>query len=816
MNIYDAETIKKQVKLTQYFQDQGVPLSSGGTRAVAIWRGGKNPSVSVDDAKGVWNDHKTGKGGTLIDAYMAIEGGTVSEAVHVLGDRYHITPIRVTRPAPKVTRGEHLIGQGYKCTVTYTYTDADGNALYYVDRYERATEDGKTEKTFVQRSPTAENLNGVKRVLYNLPALRKADRVFIVEGEKDVETMRRMNLTATTNSGGGKFWEDDFNAEFADKDVVILPDNDEVGETHATSIAAQIVRLARSVKIVKISELPKGDVTDFIEKEGGTIGALLEKVDATIPLGATDEADVLRARALNAEPFMNYTEGEPRIVGTGKQQREVRTFIPRRVDEVCDDLRERALGFPKKLGNLLFDFTRNADPAKREIMPLPTWQELKAWTNGITGHQSDFKDGGTFVSWPELFARLSQTSHKYNGIARAPWFPHRDDVFPIYPILPPADPEHRRFWEYVSRFNHAMSADKQLLAGFMIAPLFYDSGAPRPAWCIDTVDAQGSGKSTVVKMCAALYGESPIGLDLKSLNNDLNQVKKRILSSEGRAKRIALFDNITESFKGANLADFVTESAITGMAPYGRGEETRLNDITWVCTVNGGSVDTDMATRTYKIKIKKPEKYAPRWERETLAFIQKHRLQILADAIDMMSHAPERIRPGSRFPLFDATVLSAVCATDAEFEAVCALIHERANESNEDVMRAQEINETILRYMAQWDTRFYPEGSRPPEPGYAWIISTTDMDTILRSSKGALRGLTSKGLRRLITGGNAPQFDKDFQRICQGEMRKLTAQARGFCFFPSTVIPRKGTIPAQLVQIMNSLPVVVCQEDIKL
>ena len=60
-------------------------------------------------------------------------------------------------------------------------------------------------------------------------------------------------------------------------------------------------------------------------------------------------------------------------------------------------------------------------------------------------------------------------------------------------------------------------------------------------------------------------------------------------------------DNMTESFMGANLADLITCASITGRASYGRGEESRANDLTWIATMNGGTVDTDMATRPYKI-----------------------------------------------------------------------------------------------------------------------------------------------------------------------------------------------------------------------
>ena len=817
MNIYRSEDIKKAVPLVRYFTDQNVPLSSGNRRAVATWRGGTHPSVSIDLDKQLWNDHVTGDGGSVIDAFVQIEGGTPLNAVDALGNRYGVEPFKVASKPRKPTRGEMLLADGYRLAVTYTYTDADGAPLYFVDRYEQTGADGKRDKTFVQRSQTAENLNGVKRVLYNLPAVVKSDRVFIVEGEKDVETMRRLNLVATTNSGGGKYWEADFNAAFKNKEVVIIPDNDEVGHAHAASLLAQIKPLAKSVKVVNISKLPKGDVTDYIEKEGGTVASLLEMVKDAPIADIPEDADVLRAKELNADALRNWEWGEPttRTTPTG-QTRTVTPRIPRGVDEVCGEIRERFLNFPRRLGGVLFDYTRNSDPDKRRIMPILTKDALKAWVNGTSGHQSDFQNGGNFAGWSEIIERLLQTVPQYSGIGNAPWYPQRDDIFPVYPLLPPADPTHARFWELIDRFLPATDADRLLISAFMLAPMFYSRNGARPAWVIDTVDAQGSGKTSVAKMCARLYNETPIGMDIKSLNGDINEVKKRIISTEGRARRLVLMDNMTESFKGANLADLITCASITGRASYGRGEESRANDLTWIATMNGGTVDTDMATRTYKIKVRKPKAYNPKWEVEGNAFIDAHRLQILADGLDLMANAPDRTRDQSRFALFDATVLSAVCATDAEFSDVSAVLTDRAKEANEDIAYAAELADLITRYMTRWDPKTRPAGERGPEPGYAWIIRTADMDAILRSSEGAIRKWTSKRVRRLVTEGNSASFDANYKRINEGEMRRLSGQATAFCFFPSFDIPRQGKVPAQLIQITSGLPTVICQEEIKL
>jgi hypothetical protein len=117
------------------------------------------------------------------------------------------------------------------------------------------------------------NLEGVRRVLFRLQELLKADpkaRVYIVEGEKDVKRLVKLGLVATTNSGGAGKWQPEYNRFLKGRRVVILPDNDEPGRSHAEEVARNLAGVAKSVKIVHLPHLPdKGDVSDWLQA-GGT------------------------------------------------------------------------------------------------------------------------------------------------------------------------------------------------------------------------------------------------------------------------------------------------------------------------------------------------------------------------------------------------------------------------------------------------------------------------------------------------------------------------------------------------------------------
>lgn len=155
----------------------------------------------------------------------------------------------------------------------YIYTDEKRSPLFRSCRTE--------SKEFFFQSFDADKktwrngLSGARRVVYHLPEVVRAETVYLVEGEKDVDNLQSIGITATTNPGGaigddrehnGK-WPESFNPFFARKNVVILPDNDEPGRKHAATVARFIQDYARSIKIVALPDLPPGgDVSDYLQK----------------------------------------------------------------------------------------------------------------------------------------------------------------------------------------------------------------------------------------------------------------------------------------------------------------------------------------------------------------------------------------------------------------------------------------------------------------------------------------------------------------------------------------------------------------------
>lgn len=115
---------------------------------------------------------------------------------------------------------------------------------------------------------------GTQLVPYRLPELLAADPetpVYVPEGEKDVDRLRGLGVTATCNSQGAGKWKPGYNCHLKGRTVVILPDNDQPGRDHAHKVAGSLHGIATSVKIVELPDLPaKGDVSDWLDA-GGTL-----------------------------------------------------------------------------------------------------------------------------------------------------------------------------------------------------------------------------------------------------------------------------------------------------------------------------------------------------------------------------------------------------------------------------------------------------------------------------------------------------------------------------------------------------------------
>ena len=178
---------------------------------------------------------------------------------------------------------------------TYDYRDESGQLVYQVVR--------KTGKRFLQRVPLGGDewewkLGDTRRLLYRLPELiASADRIFdpvyVVEGEKDVDTLTRHGFIATCNSGGAGKWP--AVAELAalvlkGRMVVVVADRDEPGRKHAHAVTATLIVQGIKARCLEPPD-PHKDASDLVGALGPSAwpGSLVELPPASPVLHVVPE-----------------------------------------------------------------------------------------------------------------------------------------------------------------------------------------------------------------------------------------------------------------------------------------------------------------------------------------------------------------------------------------------------------------------------------------------------------------------------------------------------------------------------------------------
>jgi len=271
-------------------------------------RFGTQGSKSVNLDKGCWYDHENDVGGGVVDLVRHHEGiADGAPVAHVLRDKFNM-----------ISSTDQVLNMFPKEPVAYDYINAQGELIYQVQRF--------YPKSFRQRRPDAEgrwvyNLKGVPALPYSLPALLSDQQgtIFIVEGEKCADELSRLGLLATTNSGGAGNWKPILNHHFQARDVVIIPDNDAAGRTHAQKVAQNLFGIANSLKILELPGLPeKGDVFDWLAN-GNEPQDLIRLADqASIvdqpPIESVDESDDYYA-FLTVEDLYCLPEPRPLVEG---------------------------------------------------------------------------------------------------------------------------------------------------------------------------------------------------------------------------------------------------------------------------------------------------------------------------------------------------------------------------------------------------------------------------------------------------------------------------------------------------------------------
>ena len=256
-----------------------------------------------DDRKNSLSVTQEKDGKILLHCHAGCKTEEILSALHLsMQDLY---PSPSEKQGKKPGREHHEKG---RVTDEYIYHDSFGTPILKKVRLQYS--DGKS---FYWQHFTGASWktgrNGITPPLYNQNAMEKDTMIFLVEGEKDVKTVKQFGWTAVSlPDGAASKWLEEYGPLFRGKEVYILPDNDGAGQQYARMLAENLYRYADHVRIVDLKaawpEMPeKGDITDLCTRLGvddtiRIVAELCSKAPVWLPQGSPP-----RFLAKSAEEF---------------------------------------------------------------------------------------------------------------------------------------------------------------------------------------------------------------------------------------------------------------------------------------------------------------------------------------------------------------------------------------------------------------------------------------------------------------------------------------------------------------------------------
>lgn len=150
-------------------------------------------------------------------------------------------------------------------TAQYVYTDESGAPLVRVTR--TWPKGFRQERWDAGDQMWKPRLEGVRRVLYNLPQVATAQTVWLVEGEKDAENLKTEGVVSTTLLGGAGNWREEYAESLRGKHVNIIADRDPAGQEGALKVRNALRGVAQVD--LWVAPVPWKDVSDMLAAGAG-------------------------------------------------------------------------------------------------------------------------------------------------------------------------------------------------------------------------------------------------------------------------------------------------------------------------------------------------------------------------------------------------------------------------------------------------------------------------------------------------------------------------------------------------------------------
>ena len=284
--------------------------------------GDKNPSLSIsdgDDGKPLFKCHS---GCDQHELFAAIRDYGLLPDIEIRD------PLASIKPLPAL--------QAPVLDQEWVYVDEDGEPLFVKQRYKTGTAKGKDYK-LVSIGPDGAkrySMSGTRLVPYRFPELLNAKTagrtIFLTEGEKAADALVSIGVIATSAHAGSGSWPEEITQYFAGAVVIMVPDNDLAGWKYAHKVAAALVPVVKSLRILDLPvEAPTDDAWEWVNVLGGTRQELVELAKVS-PLVASADDVTVPARLVAASEMV--APEQPQVNPGNVHQETDKTYKPFKIE----------------------------------------------------------------------------------------------------------------------------------------------------------------------------------------------------------------------------------------------------------------------------------------------------------------------------------------------------------------------------------------------------------------------------------------------------------------------------------------------------
>lgn len=270
----DSENI---VRVMEYY---GVNLVRGVGKCP--FHNDEHPSFGVKNGKYQCFTATCGVNGDLIDFIRYKENMNTIEAIKcamgILNLGYTIEKTKLDNLIEYIEKNqsEHFADKTFKLDGIHIYKDKDGEPKLARIKYKNKDTSKKkySQANIVDMGEyykldfKSEKLNLIYNMNNVLKSIQENKYIFLVEGEKDADNLKRLGLTSTTCREINSVTDEVLTPLYNSK-LIVIGDNDKEGTRHIQNIRKRLLNRVRSFRSMTFNEIyqigEKADISDFIE-----------------------------------------------------------------------------------------------------------------------------------------------------------------------------------------------------------------------------------------------------------------------------------------------------------------------------------------------------------------------------------------------------------------------------------------------------------------------------------------------------------------------------------------------------------------------